>query len=31
MKRRHPHLFGLGEKADWEVLKAREREKSRHC
>ena len=27
MKRRHPHLFGLGEKADWEVLKAREREK----
>ena len=27
MKRRHPHLFGLGEKADWEVLKARERDK----
>jgi MazG family protein len=26
MKRRHPHLFGLGEKVDWEVLKARERE-----
>jgi MazG family protein len=26
MKRRHPHLFGLGEKEDWEVLKARERE-----
>ncbi len=22
---RHPHLFGLGEKEDWEVLKARER------
>ncbi len=26
MKRRHPHLFGLGEKEDWETLKARERE-----
>ncbi len=26
MKQRHPHLFGLGEKVDWEVLKARERE-----
>ena len=26
MKRRHPHLFGLGERVDWEVLKARERE-----
>lgn len=26
MRRRHPHLFGLGEKEDWEVLKARERE-----
>ena len=26
MKRRHPHLFGLGEQADWEVLKARERQ-----
>ena len=25
MKRRHPHLFGLGERVDWEVLKARER------
>ena len=23
---RHPHLFGLGEREDWEVLKARERE-----
>ena len=23
---RHPHLFGLGEKEDWEVLKARERQ-----
>ena len=22
---RHPHLFGLGDKEDWEVLKARER------
>lgn len=26
MERRHPHLFGLGERVDWEVLKARERE-----
>ncbi len=26
MKRRHPHLFGLGEKEDWERIKARERE-----
>lgn len=25
MRRRHPHLFGLGEKASWEALKARER------
>jgi MazG family protein len=25
MERRHPHLFGLGEKEDWETLKARER------
>lgn len=25
MKRRHPHLFGLGEKEDWECLKVRER------
>lgn len=25
MKRRHPHLFGLGEREDWERLKARER------
>ena len=24
---RHPQLFGLGEKQDWEVLKARERQK----
>ncbi len=23
---RHPHLFGLGEKEDWEVIKARERQ-----
>lgn len=26
MKRRHPHLFGLGDREDWEALKARERE-----
>jgi MazG family protein len=25
MKRRHPHLFGLGEKENWEALKAKER------
>jgi MazG family protein len=25
MRRRHPHLFGLGEKRDWEELKAHER------
>lgn len=25
MKRRHPHLFGLGEKEDWETIKAREK------
>ncbi len=25
MRRRHPHLFGLGEKEPWETLKARER------
>ena len=25
MKRRHPHLFGLGKKEDWEALKVRER------
>ena len=25
MKRRHPHLFGLGDPEDWEALKARER------
>jgi len=25
MKRRHPHLFGLGEAEEWEALKARER------
>ncbi|MBW3535116.1 MAG: nucleoside triphosphate pyrophosphohydrolase [Gemmatimonadetes bacterium] len=25
MRRRHPHLFGLGEKEAWETLKARER------
>lgn len=28
MQRRHPHLYGLGEKQDWEALKAREREQS---
>lgn len=26
MKRRHPHLFGLGEREKWEALKARERD-----
>jgi MazG family protein len=26
MRRRHPHLFGLGEAEPWETLKARERE-----
>ncbi len=26
MKRRHPHLFGLGPREDWEALKARERD-----
>ena len=26
MIRRHPHLFGLGEKESWEAIKARERE-----
>ncbi len=25
MKRRHPHLFGLGDREDWEALKVRER------
>ncbi|MGH7466447.1 MAG: nucleoside triphosphate pyrophosphohydrolase [Longimicrobiales bacterium] len=25
MRRRHPHLFGLGERVDWETLKAQER------
>lgn len=25
MRRRHPHLFGLGDRQDWERLKARER------
>ena len=25
MRRRHPHLFGLGDREDWETLKARER------
>ena len=25
MRRRHPHLFGLGDQEDWEALKARER------
>jgi len=26
MRRRHPHLFGLGEKEEWEALKAKERD-----
>jgi MazG family protein len=26
MRRRHPHLFGLGAKESWEVIKARERQ-----
>ncbi len=26
MRRRHPHLFGLGEREEWEAIKARERE-----
>lgn len=26
MRRRHPHLYGLGEAESWETLKARERE-----
>lgn len=26
MQRRHPHLYGLGEKEDWEALKAKERD-----
>jgi MazG family protein len=26
MRRRHPHLYGLGEKEDWETLKAKERD-----
>ena len=25
MRRRHPHLFGLGDKEDWEALKSKER------
>jgi len=25
MRSRHPHLYGLGERSDWETLKARER------
>lgn len=28
MKRRHPHLYGLGEPAEWETLKSRERGES---
>lgn len=28
MIRRHPHLFGLGDKEEWEAIKAREREGS---
>jgi MazG family protein len=26
MRRRHPHLYGVGEREDWEALKARERD-----
>jgi ATP diphosphatase len=26
MRRRHPHLYGLGEREDWETLKAKERD-----
>jgi MazG family protein len=26
MRRRHPHLYGLGDREDWETLKARERD-----
>jgi MazG family protein len=26
MRRRHPHLFGLGERENWEAIKARERQ-----
>ncbi len=29
MKRRHPHLFGLGDREEWEALKARERGEGR--
>jgi MazG family protein len=29
MRRRHPHLYGLGEKEDWEALKFREQDPSR--
>jgi MazG family protein len=25
MRRRHPHLYGLGEREDWEIIKQRER------
>ena len=28
MRGRHPHLFGLGEKEGWEILKARERKEN---
>jgi MazG family protein len=27
MRRRHPHLYGLGEREEWEALKSRERER----
>jgi nucleoside triphosphate diphosphatase len=29
MRRRHPHLFGLGEQESWEAIKARERSEAR--
>jgi len=28
MRRRHPHLYGTGERQDWETLKARERDEA---
>ncbi|HEU0300744.1 MAG TPA: nucleoside triphosphate pyrophosphohydrolase [Longimicrobium sp.] len=30
MRRRHPHLYGLGEAEPWEAIKAREREQAPH-
>src|SRR5690625_6476846 len=28
MQRRHPHLYGIGDEEEWDVLKARERGRS---